>query len=141
VNRELLNQSIGKGKASPYARAFEKLLNSALYKLPASPGIVKRGMYLSDQFHLDRIRKDFAEGGIYTTPNFFSTANQGDGFGGAIRLTINQKSGRDIDRYSVNPGEKEVLIPSKVQFRVIRYREYGDPLSGSGRIEIELEEI
>lgn len=141
VNRELRDEVERKIKPSDYSKAFEKLLNSALYKLPPAPGVVKRGMQLSNFEHLKRLRRDFAEGGVYTTPNFFSTAMQGDGFGGVIRLTINQKSGRYIDPYSVNEGEREVLIPSKVKFRVIRYREYGDPLVGTGRIEIELEEI
>lgn len=116
-------------------------LDSALKKLPASPGTSYRNMKVdSNSPEFDNFIKSHREGGIVTYRAYTSTSGISDiaSFGGKgdtmIRMKINGKSGRDISKYSKGMDEQEILFGRDSKFVIKKVKKVKDGY------EIEMDE-
>ncbi|MFY1671333.1 ADP-ribosyltransferase domain-containing protein [Plantactinospora sp. WMMB334] len=90
-------------------------LSRALRRLPESPGLSYRGVQLSRE-QLDA----YQPGAIVTEFGFTSTARYPrNAFGGNTLMLVYGWTGRDVDEFSQNPGEHEVLYDRGNRFRVL----------------------
>lgn len=99
-------------------KAFAKVLQRALHKLPAEPETV----YRYDQMP-SAVYSQHVEGALVTYKGFTSTSPGTWLSTDPMKtdcLVISQKSGRRIDVFSFMSNEREVLIPAGTKFKVLR---------------------
>ena len=120
VNRALRGQSeLGKSDET-----LVRHLDAALGKLPTHEGTVYRMVDLGSERLASAYANAHEVGGRVGYRQYLSTSARSDihgaELGGRTRvlLTIQGKSGRDISKWSNNPGEKEVLFPRNATFTV-----------------------
>lgn len=102
-----------------------KELNKALDKLPAYEGETHRGASLSPK------QVALYKRGMIVEERGFMSTSKGKGFKANVKFSIKGKTGRNISRLSLHPGEREVLFRSGTRFKV---------KSNDGHL-IELEEV
>ena len=125
-----INSNLRLNQTDEKTTNFRDVLNSALSKLRAYQGVVRRGLSLPP----DRL-KDYQVGAEITYPGFTSTS-LGYGFNQHHRFVIHSKNGRYVAPNSSSPGELEVLFKSGAKFRVLDRKD-----AEEGRVEITMEEI
>ena len=116
------NQQSGK----PDKRA--ELIESYVRSAPPAEGRLYRGMTLEKGDTVENVVRRIQSGtssmaswtnNRSVAENFSSPAD-----GTAIIMRVNNnKSGASIENFSVHPAEQEVLVPSKVKYRLIKQRE------------------
>lgn len=109
-------------------------LMEALSKLPVFKGVVYRAVdvplapsdYLSQHYDYGFVNdfiKQWQPGSVVHDSAFVSASNLKTGAGDArnsvLQLQIKSKTGRNIQKYSHEPEEKEVLFPAGTNFRII----------------------
>ena len=120
VNRSLRGQSA----INASDKSLVGHLDAGLSKLPVHEGTVHRMVELGSEQLASRYANAHQVGGRVGYRQYLSTSASsgihGAGFGGKTRvlLTIQSKTGRDISKWSTNPGEKEILFPRNATFRV-----------------------
>lgn len=119
-----------------YLTSFEKVLNSALLKLPKVEDLVHRGVDLSIS-EIKKYQTAFNKNETITEPFFVSTSGDpGKRFTGNTIFTIRSKNGRSISNLSkFGEKEDEILFMSQTKFRVKEF------FNSGGATEIVLEEI
>lgn len=136
-----INSALRKGTKSNEVLVFEKFLNAALEKAPKyilQPGeTLKRGLTFSTRDELNAFLEGYKEGNQVQW-NAFSSCSYGDSaaFAGDVVFEITSNSGVKIDTVSQYPNEKEVLLPSKMNFVVT-----GKPVFRRGRWYVSLQEV
>lgn len=127
-----VNSALRSGTWDEATHVYAKMLNSALKKMPAHTGVVKRGADLSP-----KQQGMYKEGHIVEERSFTSTST-GKGFHGNTRFSITAKGkrGHDIKKLSEHSGEKEVLFQARTFFKVTKVE--GTP--GSSFMHVHMEE-
>ncbi len=118
------------GRAKDLA-VYVATLDQALSKLPTYDGIV---------FHVQNMgSSELAQqrlGKTISYKYYLSTSSERIGWQGNVRMIIHTRTGRAIDKYSVNPQEHEVLISRGVTLSVTK-----DPVLAAGVYTIEYDEL
>lgn len=105
--------------------ASGEILSRALKKLPAHIGTVYRGQGGSHDL------EQFKAGKLWTSKGFFSTSYAVDSaFGGDIKFVVKSLTGRNIEKYSNSPSEKEILFMPETVFLVTKVLVEPKPYSG-----------
>ena len=145
-NGKLNIEGITEEQADLYAETLSKSLN----KLTDTVGIFYRRMAFENKTYMRNMILRYAEAIAYRRPYtdeaFFSTSiddnmlieNPTD-----IGIIVNGKRGRNIEKISQDPNEREVLFDKKTPFRIISIQ-HGENFSPTYRhIEfiVEMEEV
>lgn len=127
-----LNAELRSGDITKFNASFEKVLNTALDKLPKDTNeIYYRGVSVRKE-DVDIYRQHWSDKSPKTEQFFYSTSKYveiANDFNSAAPgelkciFTINSKNGREITDLSEHPGEREVLLKSKTTFNVVDFRE------------------
>jgi len=140
-----INGKLAQGDyASNYqVQALSELAQEAMRKLPAYPGnklLIRNIQVQSGKMAAFNTR--YAVGEIVEETRFTSTStNGGFGRGSNTQFRITKhKSARDVDYFSLNQGEKEILFAPGARFRVLSVNEQRDNYGNVQRI-IEMEEV
>lgn len=110
-------------------KPFVEVLNSALKKLKAFDGEVKRGTTLPQV-----VADQHTAGNIVNYPAFTSSSI-GNGFGGTHKFVIKSKKGRYVGSHSSHYNEHEVLFAADTKFKIISNEQ------DSGVSKIVMEEV
>lgn len=115
-----INEAIRDDIASPAQYMFEKVLNSALDKLPKKTGVVKRGLTM-DAGTLAKLKP----GKVWTHRNFASTNHEG--WGGNVKLVISAsgKGGAYVAPISSHTHENETLFKSNLRLFIDKVEDKG----------------
>lgn len=114
-----LNNALREGTATAKQIKFAERLDEALSKLPDHNGKTYRDIDIPKQ-NLKAFLKRYRQGEIVEEYQFTSTSQRNDlkGFSGNIKFIVYGKKGKDIEKMSLYPEEKEVLFKTKSRFYV-----------------------
>ena len=113
-------------KLEQQARAFQRILNSALGRLPNYIGDVQRGINLqAEEFRKAELM--YAVGRMVTEKAFTSTTTD-TGFRGNVKFYIESRTGVDVSAASEQGHEVEVLFRSGTRFRVVKNEKRGETM-------------
>lgn len=124
---KIINPALrGKTNHLKQIAAVIKQLDLGLSKLPPYQGVVLRGVNLPKNMTLKI-------GGTFSDPAYLSTSTSNP-YGGTHQFIIHSKTGRQVEMFSPNPDEKEVLFKRNTPFKIIDIR------NSNGVILVELAE-
>lgn len=127
VNKQLLREANEGIKASPFVKAYERMVNDALLRQAPPERVFKgrstRGMSMSSQGakeYYQKLKAIQKADGFYNLETISSsTVGDDPGFSGNVWLEIEGKSGVHINSISDNTGrENEVLFGTESKFKV-----------------------
>lgn len=108
-----INKAIINDEMTPAQFMFEKVLNSALDKLPKKTGVTRRGLSLDAS-----VRAKLKPGMIWTHRNFASTNSEGWTGNTKLHITATGKGGAYVAPISSHKGEGETLFKSNLRLHV-----------------------
>jgi len=131
--RENYSSSVSEEEKEENAKTVKNIV-SGLSKLPPYQGIVFRGCDLDARliFLLPTLKPN----DVFYMKGFSScTYDLDEKFNGEVQFTIRSKTGRNIEKLSDQPEEKEILFAPDSRFRVVSYSQNWEGY------HIDLEEI
>jgi len=135
----------GKDSPSPSVLNYSNAAVSAMSRFEKYTGAVTRGLDLfpdGQDDWLKRMTAAKAKGEAIEFKSFVSTDTKG-GWEADTKIHINATGfqGVDVDRFSANQGEKEILFPRGARFKLDRI-EFGEPMwDGRRPMHVYLEEV
>lgn len=119
-----LNKNLISKNTDEIADSFVRLISSGLKKMPIYRGTVFRAAYLTEQ-QVEMMKQAMNEDKPYNFGYFMSSSKS---FKEAMKfyenqkfmLIIQSKQGRNIQRMSAKPYEREVLFGTDSQFKILR---------------------
>lgn len=147
-----VNRDLRDGNAGPKTKLFERAMNGAIYdmlktagsknKLPAA---LYRGYDVDDLgAHLKTFQSHLNSGKPLVWNSFSSTSADPEvamGFGKVTVVVRNPKTALDIRSVAEDAGEKEFLMPTGVQFKVVSAKAITGFDNSVHRLFVEIEEI